>query len=152
MRIVASCLVLLLVACAGSRESDSPPAADADTGSAITPPPRDAAAVGAPYLVEVEEVECPHTAAYGSTLTVRLRGVIGNNGCHHLHEIKVTRPDESTVVVEPYGIFEGGPMCTQNIVMLDEAVEVADLPESDFTLEVRRGNGEALRFPITIER
>ena len=151
MRFLVPCLALLLLACAGNREANETPGAQADTGSAVTPPPREIAA-GVPYLVQVEEVECPHTVAFGNPLTVRLRGVVGNNGCHHLQEIKVTRPDAETVVVEPYGVFEGGPMCTQNIVMLDEAVEIAELPESDFTLRILRGNGEPLEFPVTVER
>jgi hypothetical protein len=85
-------------------------------------------------VAEVDSLHAPDQIATSDTLSLRLTGTVGPNGCHSFDGFDVER-SEGQLTVTPMVVHRGGQMCTQAIVSLDETYAAAP-PFSAGTLTV----------------
>jgi hypothetical protein len=75
-------------------------------------------------LATVDSLVVPERVAAADTLSVRLLGTVGPNGCYSLDRLAVDRtPDRIRVV--PHVRHAGQAVCTMAIVPLDETIRLA---------------------------
>ena len=72
-------------------------------------------------LATVDTVQAPTRIAPTDTLRIRLRGMVGPNGCYSLVRVAKKRTPER-VVLRPIVRHSGEGMCTMAIVSLDETI------------------------------
>jgi len=85
-------------------------------------------------VAEVDSLHAPDQIAASDTLSLRLTGTVGPDGCHAFDGFDVER-SEGQLTVTPMVVHRGGQMCTQAIVPLDETYAAAP-PFSAGTLTV----------------
>jgi hypothetical protein len=110
--------------------------ADGDTNDAVE---RD--------IAEVDSLHAPAQIASSDTLSMRLTGTVGPDGCHSFGGFDVERTAER-LTVTPVVRHRTGQMCTQAIVPLDETYAAAP-PFAEGTLTVVVPQPQADRPDVT---
>jgi len=85
-------------------------------------------------VATVDSVYAPAHIAASDTLSLRLTGTVGPNGCHSFDGFDVERADDQ-LTITPVVEHRTGQMCTQAIVPLDETYAAAP-PFTEGTLIV----------------
>lgn len=75
-------------------------------------------------VAEVDSIHAPTQIAPTDTLSIRLTGTVGPNGCYSLDRIEEERSEEQ-LTLTPVVRHVTGQMCTMAIVSLDVTHEVA---------------------------
>lgn len=134
--LVCGALVLGGATCsAASEEASSSPArtATADT-----------------LLATVDTVQAPAQIAPTDTLRVRLRGMVGPNGCYSLSRVETERAS-GQVVLRPVVRHREQGMCTMAIVSLDETITLAPpFPEETLRIVVPQTDRPTVRTTVRV--
>lgn len=102
-------------------------------------------------IAEVDRIEVPDRIGASDTLTVRLLGTVGPNGCYSLERVAVERAS-GRVQIMPL-VDQGrrqDAMCTMAIVPLDETVRLAP-PFSAGPLSIVVPQSEGPAVTATVE-
>lgn len=101
-------------------------------------------------IATVDSLVAPQRIAPTDTLTVRLMGQVGPNGCYSLAGIDASR-DADGVRLVPRVRHERGGMCTMAIVPLD-ATHRVDPPfePGSFTIEIPQANQPTVTATVTV--
>ena len=85
-------------------------------------------------IAEVDSLHAPAQIAASDTLTLRMTGTVGPNGCHSFDGFDVERTTDR-ITITPVVAHRTGRACTQAIVPLDETYTAAP-PFDEGTLTV----------------
>lgn len=124
----------------------------AQTSRSATGPEEQSASTPAvdTLLAQVDTVHAPARIAPSDTLRLRLRGMVGRNGCYSLARIETTRASDR-IVFRPVVRHSGAAMCTMAIVSLDETVTVAPPFQADaLRIVVQQSDGPAVRTTVRV--
>ncbi len=105
-------------------------------------------------LAEVERMEVPDRVASSDTLTVRLVGTVGPNGCYSLDRLDVERGVEQ-IQIRPLvdRVHRRDAMCTMAIVPLDETLRLSPPFSADtLSILVPQSEGAAVTATVPVER
>ena len=102
-------------------------------------------------LATVDTVQAPTHIAPTDTLHIRLRGMVGPNGCYSLVRVEEERTPER-VVLRPIVRHSGDGMCTMAIVSLDETITLAPpFPEGTFRIVLPQTDQSPVRTTVRVE-
>jgi hypothetical protein len=106
---------------------------------------------GGTGIATVDSLVAPQRIAPTDTLSVRLIGRVGPNGCYSLSAIEASRT-EGDVRLVPRVRHERGGMCTMAIVPLDATYRVAPPFEPGaFAIEVPQAGRAAVTDTVMVE-
>ncbi len=102
-------------------------------------------------LATVDTVQGPSRIAPTDTLQLRLRGMVGPNGCYSLVRIEKDRTPER-VILRPIVRHSGQSMCTMAVVSLDETIALAPpFRRGQFRIVVPQTDRPKVRRTIQVE-
>ena len=102
-------------------------------------------------LATVDTVQAPARLATTDTLRLRLRGMVGPNGCYSLVRIEKDRTPER-VILRPIVRHSGQSMCTMAVVSLDETIALAPpFRKGQFRIVVPQTDRPKVRRTIQVE-
>jgi hypothetical protein len=135
--------LLLCVVIAGGGATCSAASHDAPSPSAREVP-------ADTLLATVDTVQAPARLATADTLRLRLRGMVGPNGCYSLVRVEEER-SPGRVVLRPIVRHSGQDMCTMAIVSLDETITL-DPPfrEGAFQVVVPQTDRATVRTTVRV--
>ena len=105
------------------------------------------------FLIRVDSIAAPSVVAANDTLTARLYGKIGPDGCWRLAGID-RQANSATLDVTFHGehVVRSGYACTAMPVALNQVEIVAPPLGSPFAIAVHQPDGSVLRRVITVQR
>lgn len=102
-------------------------------------------------IAEVDRMEVPNRIDPSDTLTVRLLGMVGPNGCYSLGRVTVERASQRVQIMPLVNqVRRQDAMCTMAIVPLDETVRL-DPPFAAGTLSIVVPQSEGPAVTATVE-
>jgi len=102
-------------------------------------------------IAEVDRIEAPSRIGTTDTLSVRLRGTVGPNGCYSFNRMATERsPRQVRLVPLVQRASRGDAACTTALVPLDEAVRV-DPPFVPGTLTITVPQPKRANVMTTVE-
>jgi hypothetical protein len=105
-------------------------------------------------VAEVDSLHVPARIAPTDTLTVRLQGTVGPDGCYSFDRFDTERSADRLTVLPVVKRRTGEEVgCTQAIVPLDRTVEAAPpFAEGTLTVEVPQPDRPDVTAPVEVER
>jgi hypothetical protein len=104
-----------------------------------------------PPVATVDSIEAPSRIAPSDTLTVRLRGTVGPNGCYSLDRVDVRRAAGRLTLTPLVDRVRGGDVaCTMAIVPLDETMRF-DPPFEEGALTITVPQPDQADVTATVE-
>ncbi|PSQ97780.1 MAG: hypothetical protein BRD55_01170 [Bacteroidetes bacterium SW_9_63_38] len=101
-------------------------------------------------IAEVDSIEAPSRMKTADTLSVRLRGTVGPNGCYSFHRTAIER-ESNRVRLVPLVRRASQNACTTALVPLDETVRVKPPFEPDpLTITVPQPNRTNVTATVSV--
>ena len=102
------------------------------------------------FKIRVDNVEYPESIARGDTITFRLFGTIGTNGCYSFSHFEESK-GELFVELTVWGKRTQAYVCTEVMVYLNKEYSVLADKRGTFILRINQPDGKVLNCPVNVE-